>query len=81
METNYFTYSFSEQLEAKLPLLWCLVLHLALRQVSQSGDRAAAASSLHQLVQHAGVVAEHKAGGWALLSAIGIGKQLSVTPR
>lgn len=70
-----------EQLEAKLPLLWCQVLRLAQRQVCQSGDRSAAASSLHQLIQHAGIVAEHKAGGWGLLSAIGIGKQLSVSVR
>ncbi|XP_034233842.1 ectopic P granules protein 5 homolog isoform X2 [Thrips palmi] len=71
----------TEQVEAKLTLLWCQVLYLAQRQVSQSGDRATAASCLHQLVQHASAVAEHKAGGWGLLSAIGIGKQLSVTPR
>ncbi|XP_052127026.1 ectopic P granules protein 5 homolog [Frankliniella occidentalis] len=71
----------TEQLESKLPLLWCQVLHLAHRQISQSGDRNTAASSLHQLVQHAETVADHKAGGWGLLSAIGIGKQLSVSPR
>lgn len=71
----------TEQLEAKLPLLWRQVLYLAQRQVCESGDRAAASSSLHQLVQHANTVAEHKAGGWGLLSAIGIGKQLSVSPR
>lgn len=76
----FFFLSSSENIEAKLPLLWAKAFELSYRQCQYSENTIIAARSLKKLARALLTMADDVGQGWGILGAIGIrkGSQLSI---
>ncbi|XP_054283200.1 ectopic P granules protein 5 homolog [Macrosteles quadrilineatus] len=64
----------SDSVESKVPLLWSHALYLAWRQCEYSSDAEAGPLTLRRITTLVAQAADHRAGAWGLLGAIGIVK-------